>query len=349
MTHRILASTLLAAVAALPVAAHAQGAAVPATPGEPAGTILVANMDGNSVWLIDAATGARRAEIATHIAPHEVMLSSGGGLAAVTNYGLREGPGNLVQFIDVASGTLTHEIEVEGYQRLHSAAFLPGDSLLVLSSERTGEALVVGVRDGVIRRKLSTGGRASHMVSRGGRWLYAANILDGTVSRIDPNGIDSTRVWPAGSRTEGVVATPDGLEGWTGSMDAGVVTGVRGEDGQVVARIEGLQVPYRLAVTPDGATIVVSDPEAGTLVMIDRHAGTIIRSIDINAAAQAQGLGATPSPQGFMLSPDGKWAYLSANAIQRVAVVDLTAGEVVRFVVAGAAPDGIAFSPVVGR
>jgi DNA-binding beta-propeller fold protein YncE len=178
--------------------------------------------------------------------------------------------------------------------------------------------------------------------------MYVANIVDGTISRIDPDGVDSTRTWPAGSRTEGVVATPDGLEGWTGSMDAGVVTGVRGDDGAVVARIEGLKVPYRLAVTPDGRTIVVSDPEAGTLVLIDRRAGAITRSIDINAAAREQGLG-DASPQGFMLSPDGKWAYLSANAIQRVAVVDLTVGRVVRFVPAGNAPDGIAFSPVVNR
>jgi YVTN family beta-propeller protein len=343
MNRSLIASSLLAAIAALPLAAAAQGA----SPGEPSGTILVANMDENTVWLIDAATGVRRAEVKTHIAPHEVVLSADGAIAAVTNYGLQQGPGNLVQFVDVASGAVTHEIEVERYQRLHSAAFLPGDSLLAMSSERTGEILIVGVRDGVIRRKLKSGGRATHMLSLGGKWIYAANIVDGTVSRIDPNGIDSTRTWPAGSRTEGVVATPDGLEGWTGSMDAGVVTGVRGDDGQVVARIEGLKVPYRLAVTPDGATIVVSDPEAGTLVTIDRRAGTIIHSIDITAASQAEGLGPA-SPQGFMLSLDGKWAYVSANAIKRVAIVDITAGRVVRFVEAGAAPDGIAFSPVAG-
>ncbi len=345
MTTRILASALLAAFAALPLTAPAQGA----SPGEPAGTILVANMNDNTVWLIDAATGARRAEVKTHIAPHEVVLSAGGAIAAVTNYGLQQGPGNLVQFVDVATGAVTHEIEVAGYQRLHSAAFLPGDSLLAMSSERTGEVLIVGVRDGAIRRTLKSGGRATHMLSLGGKWIYVANIVDGTVSRVDPNGVDSTRTWPAGSRTEGVVATPDGLEGWTGSMDAGVVTGVRGDNGQVVARIEGLKVPYRLAVTPDGATIVVSDPEAGTVVTIDRKAGTIIHSIDINAASQAAGLGTAPSPQGFMLSPDGRWAYVSANAIKRVAIVDIVAGEVVRFVEAGNAPDGIAFSPVTGR
>ena len=35
----------------------------------PVGTVLVANMDDDSVWLIDLETGLHRATVATHIAP----------------------------------------------------------------------------------------------------------------------------------------------------------------------------------------------------------------------------------------------------------------------------------------
>jgi YVTN family beta-propeller protein len=312
----------------------------------PSGTILVANMDDDSVWLIDAGSGERRATIETHIAPHEIAVSTDGRVAAVTNYGDERGPGNLVQFVDVAAGVVTHEITIEGYERLHGAAFLGGDSLLALTSERTGEILVVSTENGAIRRRMSTGGRASHMLALGGDWIYAANITDGTVSRVDPGGATPASVWPAGTRTEGVAATPDGSEGWTGSMDAGTVVGVLGATGEVIARVEGLSVPYRLAVTPDGETVVVSDPEAGALVLIDRSEGSIAASIDIDAAAEVTGLGSAASPQGFALSPDGAWAFVSANAIARVALVDLVSRRVVRFVRAGTAPDGIAFSPV---
>lgn len=332
---------VVAAAIALAAPGH-----LPAQSEQPAGTVIVAGMNADAVWLIDLPTGERRGIVSTHIAPHEVAVSSDGRWAVVTNYGDQRGPGNLVQLLDVGRASVEREIVIDGYERIHGAAFLAGDSLLAVTSERTGEILVLGLADGAIRRKLQTGGQATHMLSLGGDWIYAANILDGTVSRIDPAGATETRTWPAGTRTEGVAATPDGLEGWTGSMEGGEVTGIAGETGDVVARVIGLDVPYRLAVTPDGATIVVSDPPAGHLVLIDRAAGSVRARVDITAAAAAEGMTGDVSPQGFTLSDDGRWAFVSTKAIDRVAVVDLGAARVVRFLEAPAGPDGIAFSPV---
>ncbi|MEZ4416485.1 MAG: hypothetical protein R3E10_12130 [Gemmatimonadota bacterium] len=329
----LLATTMLSVV--LP--AHAQEA--------PGGTVLVANMNDDSVWMVDVETGERRGMIRTHIAPHEIAVSADGRVAAVTNYGDQRGPGNLVQIVDIPTATVTGEFEVAGYERLHGAAWLPGDSVLALTSERTGEILFVDPHSGAILEKRSTEGRASHMLSLAGPWIYTANIVDGTVSRIARDGSEPTRAWPAGTRTEGVAATPDGLEGWTGSMEGGEVVGVRGATGEVVARVEGLAVPYRLAVTADGGTVVVSDPESHVLGLIDR-ASAELRRVDVGAAAAASGLGDEPSPQGFVLSPDGRWAFVSTKAVDRVAVIDVAQGRVVRFLPAGAGPDGIAFSPV---
>lgn len=313
----------------------------------PSGTVLVANMDARTVWLVDVPSGERRAEIRTHGAPHEIAVSSDGLQAVVTNYG-QPGPGNLFQVFDVRTGTVSAEVTVEGYERLHGAAYLPGDSLLALTSERTGEVLVVGLLDGKIRRAVATGGRASHMLARGGDWIYAANIQDGTVSRLDPRGVEPTRTWPAGTRTEGIAATPDGRQGWTGSMEGGTVTGVDGATGEVVAAVEGLEVPYRLSVTPNGDEVLVTDPPAGVLAVIDRRAGRLVQRIDIGAAAAAAGLGGNPSPQGFIVSPDGRWVFVSAKNLNQVAIVDLLTREVAGFVPSGAGPDGIAFTPVRG-
>ena len=184
------------------------------------------------------------------------------------------------------------------------------------------------------------------MLALGGPWIWTANIVGGSVARIDPSGASATETWPAGSRTEGVAATPDGAEGWTGSMESGTVVGVSGESGQVIARVDGLGVPYRLAVTGDGGTVVVSDPGRERLVLIDRATGAVSAEVDVAAASAAAGLGPEPSPQGFTLTPDGAWALVSAKGIDRVALVELTSGSVVRFVQAGAGPDGIAWSPV---
>ncbi len=310
------------------------------------GTAVVANMSGRSTWLIDLATGEMVAAIPSREAPHEVAVSSDGALAVVTNYGGQGETGNTIQVIDIHTGDLTAEHSIEGYTRLHGVAFLPGDSLLVLTSERSGELLVVGLNDGGVRRTLPTLGQASHMLSPAGRWAWTANIVDGTVSRIDLTGEEATRTFPAGDRTEGIAATPDGLEGWTGSMSSGEVIGVKSGSNPETVRIGGLAVPYRLAVTPDGSTIVVSDPESGELVTIDRGASSISGRVDIGRAAAEQGLTAQPSPQGFVITPDGRHALVSAKVANRVVVVDLMQMRVVRFLEAGGGPDGIAYSPV---
>ena len=333
-------STLLAVLSLLILPAAAQ-----AEPLSPSGTILVANMNDDSVWLVDAESGVMLARIETRIAPHEIAVSSDGSRAAVTNYGDQRGPGNLVQILDVARGELVHEITIEGYERLHGAAFLPGDSLLALTSERTGEILIVDAADGSIRRSLATAGRASHMLALGGDWIWSANILDGTVSRMDPSGTVDTETWPAGNRTEGVATTPDGREGWTGSMQGGDVVGIDAQTGEEVARVSGLTVPYRLAITPDASMVVVSDPERHVLGVIDRASATL-HPIDMATAAESAGLGSAPSPQGFTLSRDGRWAFVSLKSVNQVAVVDLTEREVVAFHETGAGPDGIAFSPI---
>jgi DNA-binding beta-propeller fold protein YncE len=312
----------------------------------PTGTVIVSNMDAQSVWLIDLATGEARGVIPARAAPHEVAVSSDGRTVVVTNYGA-PGAGNLLQFIDLAEGVLLDELTIEGHERLHGVAFLPGDSLLALTSERTSEVLIVGRTDGVPRRTLGTGGGAPHMLALGGPWIWAANITGGSVARMDPAGRTDTRTWPAGTRTEGLATTPDGREGWTGSMDSGTVVGIDGESGEVIASVTGLGVPYRLAVTPDARTVVVSDPEREALVLIERASGTIRTQVDLAAATQAAGLGSTPSPQGFALTPDGAWALVSTKGIDRVALVHLASGRVARFLTTGAGPDGIAFSPVV--
>ena len=310
----------------------------------PAGTLLVSNMDGSSVWLLDLPAGTVRARLTTRSQPHEVAVSQDGRRAAVTNYG-PPGPGNLVQIIDVEAGTVVEELTVSGHERLHGAAFLPGDSLLALTSERTNEVLVVSAVDGSVRRVLPTGGAVPHMLALASGWVYAANIVGGSVSRIDPSGVLESRAWPAGTRTEGVAATPDGREGWTGSMDGGTVIGIDGERGQVLHRVAGFAVPYRLAVSPDGRTVVVTDPEAGELVLVDRHRGEVSARVDVDAASRAAGLGAEASPQGFALSTDGAWAFVSAKAIDRVAVVHLPSRRVIDFLETGEGPDGIAFTP----
>lgn len=222
----------------------------------PSGTVIVGGMNDDSVWFVDLPTGERRGIIATHIAPHEVVLTSDGQRGVVTNYGDRRGPGNLIQVIDVASASVVRELVVDGYERIHGAVFLAGDSLLAVTSERTGEILVLGLEDGGIRRKLPTGGEAPHMVARGGRWLYTAVVVS------DPEAEALVLV----DRAEGRVRA---------RMDVGAA-----------AREAGLgdePSPQGFTLSPDGAWAFVATKGIDRVAVVDLSGARVVRFLPSGA------------------------------------------------------------------
>ncbi len=322
--------------------------AIPDNPKVPTGTLVVANMADNSISLIDTSGSSPMVRLDAVYAPHEVALSADGRLAAVTNYGGQDEAGNVIQIVGIEQGTVLRELTIEGHERIHGVAFWPNKGQLCATSEKTGEVLMIDSLDGTIRSKRATKGRGSHMLAIGGNWIYTANAFDGTISGLPIDSATTTKVWPseAGARTEGIAATRDGREVWTGSMQSGTVVGLESASGLEVARIEGLAVPYRLAIGRDQSQVFVSDPGSQKLVIISREHSMVDAVIDMGAASAEAGLGKTPSPQGLFISPDGEWAFVSTKAIHRVALVHLRSRKVVRFMESGMGPDGLAFTTV---
>ena len=128
--------------------AHAQA--------RPAGTIVASNMNDNTATVLDAATGRVLATLPTGEGPHEVAISRDGRWAAVSNYGVRGKPGSSITVIDVARHAVDRTIDLHEYQRPHGMAFLPGDSLLAVTSEASKAVLLVDFRSGRVTRTLPT-------------------------------------------------------------------------------------------------------------------------------------------------------------------------------------------------
>ena len=184
---RLAASLLVAA----PFALHAQ---------RPTGTLVVSNMNDHTATVVDAATGRVHATLPTGEGPHEVAVSRDGRTALVSNYGVRGKPGNTITVIDVARAAVARTLTLAGFERPHGMAFLPGDTLVAVTSEVGRAVLLVDVRDGRVADTLATNGRGSHMLAltaRGDR-VFTANIPDGPVSALDVSGRDSVRVLPVG-------------------------------------------------------------------------------------------------------------------------------------------------------
>lgn len=301
------------------------------------GTLVVVNKRANTVNLIDLATHEIRATLPTGNGPHEVVASSDGRMAVVTDYGSGGAGGHTLTVIDVAGARVARTIDLGRYTRPHGIQFLSGDSLVVVSSESTHFVVVVRPSDGQVVRALTTGHPGSHMVAAtgDGALAFTGNMGDATVSKIDVSTGALLADFDVPTQPEAITVTADGEEVWVGSNAEGTVNVVNTETGEVTRAAEGFGWPYRILITPDHRTVLVPDLRQNQLLFIDRETHRQLHVMD------------TPGgPQGITLSRDARSAFLSLSQRDEVIVIDLVTREVVDRIPTGSGPDGVAHSMV---
>jgi len=310
-------------------------AAVPLAAQE--GTLVVLNKAAATASLIDVASGRTVATLPTGTGPHEMLVTKDGRWAVGADYGARVG-GNTLTLIDVPGKRVAKTIDLGSYTRPHGLAFLPGDSLLAVTSETTQNVVVVRIPSGEIAYTVATEQSTSHMVTMvaDGSAMYTSNIRSNTVSGLAPNGMGEARIYQVPSQPEGIGVTPSGSEIWVGSNDQGIVSVLDPATGQVKGKIDGFGFPYRVVFTPDERVAIVPDPEGNRVRFFDRASRT-----ELGAVALPGG-----SPQGVVLTPDGKTLYVSLNAQNQVAEIDVASRTLTRTLATGANPDGIGYSRV---
>ncbi|HEY2378606.1 MAG TPA: cytochrome D1 domain-containing protein [Gemmatimonadaceae bacterium] len=314
----------------------------------PHGTIIASNMRDNTATVIDAASGKVLATVTTSEAPHEVATTHDGKWAVVSNYGTRERPGNSITVIDLNRLVVARTIDLGEYRRPHGMAFFPGDTLLAVTSEVSRAVLLLDFRSGKVIGTVPTSGRTSHMLamSSAGDELFTTNIADGSISRLDVAKRSTRIVIPVAKQVEGIAISPDGKHVWVGSNADGIVVVIDTDKGQPIDTLIGFGIPYRLAVSRDGATAIVTDPSRGEVRIFDartrrqRSLITVPRG-GVLPTAEVPG---SPSPEGVTTSPDGRWAFVTLQGRNLVAMIDLQQGTIVAYAPTGTWSDGIAYS-----
>ena len=328
---------------------NAPAASPTATVVAPSGTVIVANMGDHTATLIDVASKRVVATLPTGQGAHEVAVSHDGRWAVVSNYGVRGAPGNSLTVIDVAAAVVSRTIDLGEVRRPHGSAFLPGDSLLAVTSEASKTVVLVDFRKGTVAASIPTNHPVSHMLAMtpDGRRMFTSNIGDGTVSELDVPARKFVREFTVAPQVEGIAVTPSGDQVWVGSNQQKTVTVIDARAGTTVATLPGFGLPYRLAVTPDGRTVVISDPPNAVVRIVDaatrRDRATVrVDSAGVTAAAEFPG---SPSPEGIALSRDGRMAFVTLQGSARLALIDIASATVVGYVPTGNGADGIGYSP----
>jgi YVTN family beta-propeller protein len=348
--------------ALLAASAPAQTAPAQTTPKA---ALLVLSKQDHTLAIVDPATLGVVARIPVGDDPHEVIASSDGATAYVSNYGF--GAFHTLAVIDLIGQKRMPSIDLGALRGPHGLTFVHGR--LWFTAEA---AKAIGSYDpatATIDWIMGTGQNRTHMlyVFPEARRVLTANVNSATVTIMNkvegraggpppgmppagspppggapptgfgppptpPGGDWQLTVVPVGRGSEGFDVSPDGTEAWVANAGDGTVS-ILDIAAQKITATLAANVPgaNRLKFTPDGKLVLVS-------------AGPDLVVLDAATHKEVKRLTTGHGSGGVLVQPDGARAYESCGPDGYVVVVDLKTLEVVGHIDAGRGPDGLAWA-----
>ena len=245
------------------------------------GTLVVLNKSEATASLIDLATEAVVATVATGEGPHEVAVSPDGRRALATNYGTQAAPGSTLTLIDIEEGRALRTIALGEHRRPHGVAWLPDGKRAVVTVEASRALLVVDTDAGTVEAAIKTDQDVSHMValSKDGTRAFVANIGSGSVTLVDLAGRKVVATAPTGAGAEGIAVSPDGKEVWVTNRAADTVSVLDTAALRPLATLESKAFPIRVRFTPDGSQALVANARSGDVAVFDTKTRREVRRL----------------------------------------------------------------------
>lgn len=289
--------------------------------------------------------------------PHEVIASSDGHTAYVSNYGF--GAFHTLAVVDLLAQHEEPQIDLGALRGPHGLAFEQGKVWFTAEA-----AKAIGSYDpgsGKVNWIMGTGQNRTHMlyVFPDAQRIMTTNVNSATVTLLEhtdgpaggppppppgaqggrrtipgpPGGDWKETVIPVGGGAEGFDVSPDGKQAWVANAWDGTISVIDVAEKKVTATVQAnARGANRLKFTPDGQRVLISaGPE---LVVFDVAAQKEVKRLRIGHGGGG----------GILVQPDGQRAYVAFSEDGFVAVVDLKTLEVVGKVDAGPNPDGLAWA-----
>jgi YVTN family beta-propeller protein len=307
------------------------------------GRLLVLAKSDHTLSVVDPATLNVIGRVPSGPDPHEVVASSDGRFAYISNY---NGGGNIITPIDLVAMKALPPIDLGPLRAPHGLAFAGGKLWFTAEGARA-----IGSYDPASSKVdwiLGTGQNRTHMifVFDDLKRIVTSNVSSATLTIIEETGgrglggppggpqadWDETVV-PVGRGAEGFDVSPDGKEVWAANARDGTVSIVDLSTKKVTqtlaAHVDGAN---RLKFTPDGKLVLVSTLSGTDLTVLSAATRAVVKRIKIGRGAA-----------GIQMQPDGVRAFVACTPDDDVAVIDLKSLEVTGHIDAGRQPDGLAW------
>jgi YVTN family beta-propeller protein len=323
----------------------------------PSPALLILEKSDNTLAIVDPAGLKILARVPVGQDPHEVVASSDGKLAYISNYGGLDSALNTISVVDLITQKPLAPINFGALHSAHGLAFAGGELYFTAETNK-----VIGRYDPASQKidwVLGTGQDRTHMVEVSGSldYIFTSNVSSGTISIIEqvtlanagygppPGGARKT--WhvtsiPSGRGSEGFDVSPDGTEIWAANAQDGTVTVI-----DVASKTASQTFPIsvkganRLRFTHDGKRALVSGLGGGPG---SNGAGPNLVALDVATHKEIKQFELGGGSAGILITPDGSRAFVAVSAKDKVAVIDLKNLEVTGQIPTGKQPDGLAWA-----
>jgi YVTN family beta-propeller protein len=350
------------------------GVATSAPAQTPSPALLVLEKQDNAMAMVDPASMKIVARVPAGTDPHEIVASTDGRFAYISNYGGTDSDLHTISVVDL----LTHkELPAIDLGALHSAhgLFYAGDKLYFTVETNKAFGRYDPAAKG-IDWVLGTGQDRTHMVYvfQDLQRVVTSNVNSATISIIEhvdgpsfgpppgagggpppppppgmPPGAGPRKTWhvtnvPAGRGCEGFDVSPDGKEIWAANAGDGTVTIIDVASKKATQTMPiSVKGANRLKFTPDGKSVLIS----GLGAMPGSNQNSTTGNVEIVDAAthqQIKSFDLGGGSGGILIVPDGSKAYIAVSQKNKVVAIDLKELKVIGEIPTGKNPDGLAWA-----
>jgi YVTN family beta-propeller protein len=203
--------------------------------------------------------------------PHEAVLSPDRRTLYVSVNGVlwmtEDAPGNnSIAVVDVPSMKKVADIDLGRFHRPHGLAIDPATGTLLSTTERPFGLVAIDTATRKVIRDYDVKGKSPHMVmlSNNGSRAWVSNTDSNSMAAVDLKS-GTTKVVPTGEGPQGGVLDKSGNRLYVTNAGPGRIAVIDTKSAKEVARIPTGKSPGRVAITPDGRTLVYNISDGGRL------------------------------------------------------------------------------------
>ena len=319
----------------------------------PPASLLALSKGEQTLSIVDPANLTVVARVPAGPDPHEVIASTDGKFAFISNYG--GGSYNTITVVDLLAQKVLPIIDLGALRGPHGLDFAGGK--LWFTAEG---AKAVGSYDPATKQIdwiLGTGQDRTHMIYVFPSLypIITSNVSSATVTLIEKTDSSSgppppgapqgaarpaprtnwtETVIPVGKGSEGFDVSPSGKEIWVANAQDGTISVIDLAAKKVIQTLDvNIRGANRLKFTPDGKLVFVSALGGSDLVVLDASTRKEVKRVPIGHGAA-----------GILMQPDGQRAFLACTPDDYIVVIDLKSLTVTGKITAGKQPDGLAWA-----